>query len=107
MQIVTFDLTLTGATQNLETTTVPTAVLDIPFKQVTLQLDKAASNDCFIGARGATLTTTSYGHRLDPTDTGDLGNFTLGPFSQGGVKLGDISVQGTAGEILHIFGIAR
>ncbi len=106
MQVVHFDLTFSGAPQDLVTALPLTPATDVPFKQITFMIDKAAANDAFIGERGAALSTTVYGVRLDPTDTIGLAAYTVGPFATGSVKLGDFAVLGTATQILHILGIA-
>ena len=75
---------------------------DEAFRFLSVQPDKANTNDAFVG--GSTLTTADYGVRLDPADTAPAYDL-CGHYDSGPMKLSEIYVVGTAGEKLHFLGV--
>lgn len=99
-------LTLTGVAQRLSQVYAsgagnvdPTAAEDIPYRQVILAADPANTNVVYIGA--STLTSTSFGFSLDPTQASQE-PVSLGPFDTGPLKLSEIWALGTNAERLMI-----
>ena len=71
---------------------------DIPYRQILLQ---ATGADAVIGMDSATAAAGTYGTNVDSSD---LQPVTLGPFSEGPIKLSDIWAAGASATI-HITGI--
>jgi hypothetical protein len=96
-----YTVTLTAAAQSVAAALGLTATTDRPFRSLTFQPGKANTNDAFIG--GAGVTVANYGLRLDPADTAPA--LVLGGYDSGGLKLSNVYLIGTAGEIVHILGV--
>lgn len=105
MGVRDYTLTLTGVAQQLSSVLADTqrgGTRDEAFRFLTLQPDKANTNDVYVGGTSA-VSSTLYGVRLDPTDTQVPTEF--GHYDSGPIKLSDFWVLGTNGEKLHIFAI--
>jgi hypothetical protein len=72
---------------------------DIPYRYLVLQAEAAAA---YLGSDPATLSTTTYGNKVDNTNTGQ--GCILGAFDAGPIRLSDLYALG-AGSTLHILGI--
>jgi hypothetical protein len=107
MALVTFDVTFNGSAQNVATALGITQgkEADRPFRQLIVAADPANGNVCYIGA-ASTISSTSFGFALDPTQATAKDREVFGPFeSTGPIKLSDIWVLGTNAEKVHFTGI--
>lgn len=101
-----YDITLTGVAQRVSTVLGITVggPDDLPFSQLIVAAHPANSNAIFIGG-ASTVSATSYGFSLDPTQATAKDRESIGPFPYGPVKLSDLWVFGTNAEVLHILGV--
>lgn len=106
-----YTLTLSGAAQRLSQVypsgandARPTAAEDLPYRQVILQADPANGAVVYIGG-ASTVSATSHGASLDPTQATAQDRLSLGPFETGPVKLSDLWVLGTAAQRLMVLAI--
>ena len=95
-----YNLTLDGTAQSLADAIVPAPLtVEENLRDIILQPDDGASNPFFFGDENVTLAV--YAFRLEGGATPPL-PFSVGHFSTGPLKLGDLWVIGTADEILNI-----
>lgn len=97
-----FALTLTGAAQRLSsvlTPTTPGGEADAGCRQILLAADPTNTAVVYIGS--ATLSATSHGFSLDPTQASQ-GPVSIGPFDSGPVRLSELYALGTNNERLMI-----
>jgi hypothetical protein len=99
--MVDYTVTLTAAAQSIKDALGLTEAQNIPFAGMTVQADKANSNDAFIG--GAAVSTTAYGMRIDPGDTAPPIPLPSGE-GVATIKPSTVYCIGTAGEKLHFYG---
>jgi hypothetical protein len=99
-------LTLTGVAQRLSQVYAsgganadPSMQDDICYRQILLMADPANAAVVYIG--GSTVSSTSHGFSLDPTQASQ-GPVSLGPFETGPLKLSEIWVLGTNDERLMV-----
>lgn len=106
-----YTLTLTGTAQRLSRVlpsgaadVEPSAVENIPFRQLIFAADPANSAVVYIGGENATVSATSHGFSLDPTQASQ-GPVSVGPFETGPLKLSQFYVLGTNNERLMVLGV--
>lgn len=104
-------LTLSGAAQRLSqvypsgaNNAQPSAQEDLPYRQVILQADPANGAVVYLGG-DSTVSATSHGASLDPTQATAQDRVSLGPFDTGPVKLSDLWVLGTASQRLMVLAV--
>lgn len=114
MAIKAYTLTLSGSSENLASalaaagaTITPGGEGDGSFASVILQSNQDNAGDIYIGNNGQTVTSASYGTRLEA-------NAEVAPavreFDAAGgssLRLSDFVVLGTANEKLHVLGVER
>lgn len=103
-----YTLTLSGAAQRLSQVLTtgaanaqPHPSEDWPLHQLILQADPANANVVYIGSDN-TVSATTAGVALDPTQATAQDRVSLGPFAVGPVKLSDVWVLGTAAQRLFV-----
>lgn len=106
-----YTLTLSGSAQRLSqvlstgaNNAQPHPSEDWPFHQLILQADPANAAVVYLGS-DASLSSTSAGAALDPTQATAQDRVSLGPFGAGPLKLSDIWVLGTASQRLFVLGV--
>jgi hypothetical protein len=97
-------LTLDGNAQRLSSLIAdqqPHGAHDTPLRAISLQPGPANANAVFLG--GAAVSATDFGVRLEASAAGvPPAPFILGEFDEGGMRLSDFYVIGTATEKLHV-----
>lgn len=104
-----FNLTLTGAPQNLLTAATPATGTSVaaqtanrPLRAIHLQAAGANSGAIFVGD-DAQVSSTDYGVRIPvPATSVPAAPFSFGDFESGPLKLQDVWVIGTGDDVLHI-----
>lgn len=96
-----YTVTLTASARSVKAALGLTEAQDLPLVDVTAQPGKANTNDAFLG--GAGVSTTDYGKRLDPADTQEPYDVCHSGIVS--IKPSQIFLVGTAGDIVHIFGV--
>lgn len=106
MALAHFDITLNGAAQRVSTVLgiTPGGPDDRPFSQLIIAAAPGNTAVAYVGA-SSSISASSYGFSLDPTQATARDRETIGPFPHGPVKLSDIWVLGTNAEVLHILGV--
>lgn len=106
MAVRSYDIVLTGVAQRVSTVLgLAVGGADDPgFRQLIVAADPANTAVAYVGA-DSSLSATSHGFALDPTQATAQDRESLGPFDTGPVRLSDLWVLGTANERLHILGV--
>jgi hypothetical protein len=115
--IVVVTITLAGVAQNVaDTPFIPApaataqtvtgrALIDAACRTISLQADAANSHIVAVGA-DSTVTTSAFGLGIPiPTGAALGAPVILGAYDQGGIRLSDLWIIGTAGEKLHVLAV--
>jgi len=108
MALLTFDVTLNGSAQNVAAALGITVggPADRAYAQLIVAADPANGAVVYVGA-ASTISSTSHGFALDPTQATAKDRETFGPWGDGTgkVKLSDLWVLGTNAQIVHFCGV--